>query len=276
MTSATAHQRDREPRQAAEAAKHAFKPRLNPAISSHHDSLHLRLKRGREIDDMEARERGYSLFSTTMRRLSSSILTVTSSPVSNGKRSSPATSAGMVTYRVLARSDNWITLPFPSFDMVSILVSKVFILTGILSIVVSITLTKEEEPMQKKFTPMGKIQKVRDALAVQVDGWKLGQLVIAAGDIPKLLNGRVVDVHFVQQRDGREPFIGYAGTAVLSRSGRAVNVKIEGRFMTAPVAAVRKVIAGQQIAARLSAPAPIIDAEKQQREAIDVGLVRGF
>jgi hypothetical protein len=51
------------------------------------------------------------------------------------------------------------------------------------------------------FKPVGKIEKVHDALQVQVDGWQLGQLVIAAADVPKLLNGREVDVNFVQQRD---------------------------------------------------------------------------
>jgi hypothetical protein len=126
------------------------------------------------------------------------------------------------------------------------------------------------------FKPVGKIEKVHDALQVQVDGWQLGQLVIAAADVPKLLNGREVDVNFVQQRDGREPFIGYAGTAVLSRSGRAVNVRIESRLMSAPLAAVQKVITGQQLAARLSAPAPIIDADEEQRRPIDEGLIRSF
>ncbi|KUG19288.1 hypothetical protein ASZ90_010998 [hydrocarbon metagenome] len=126
------------------------------------------------------------------------------------------------------------------------------------------------------FKPVGKIEKVHDALQVQVDGWQLGQLVIAAADVPKLLNGREVDVNFVQQRDGREPFIGYAGTAVLSRSGRAVNVKVEARLMTAPLAAVQKVLSGQQLAARLSAPAPIIDADREQAKSIDHDLVRSF
>ena len=130
--------------------------------------------------------------------------------------------------------------------------------------------------MQKKFTPMGKIQKRHDALQVQVDGWQLGELVIGAADVPKLLNGQEVDVNFVQQRPGREPFIGYAGSARISRSGKAVNVRIESRLMTAPLAQVRKVLSGQQIAARLSAPAPIIDADKVQREAIDADLVRSF
>ena len=126
------------------------------------------------------------------------------------------------------------------------------------------------------FRPCGKIQKVHDALQVQVDGWTLGSLVIAAADVPKLLNGREVDVNFVQQRDGREPFIGYAGTARISRSGKAVNVRIESRLMTAPLAQVQKVLSGQQLAARLSAPAPIIDADREQAKSIDHDLVRSF
>ena len=130
--------------------------------------------------------------------------------------------------------------------------------------------------MQKKFTPMGKIQKVHDALQVQVDGWKLGKLVIAAADVPKLLNGHAVDVQFVQERPGHEVFIGYAGTARISRSGKAVNIRIEARLMTAPLKAVEKVIAGEQAAARLSSPAPIIDADERQRERIDADLVRSF
>jgi hypothetical protein len=130
--------------------------------------------------------------------------------------------------------------------------------------------------MQTKFTPMGKIQKCHNALALQVDGWQLGQLVIAASDVSKMLNGRVVDVQFVQERPGHEVFVGYAGTAVLSRSGKAVNVRIESRLMTAPLAAVQKVLSGQQLAARLSAPAPIIDADREQAKSIDHDLVRSF
>ena len=130
--------------------------------------------------------------------------------------------------------------------------------------------------MQKKFTPMGKIQKVHDALQVQVDGWTLGTLVIAAADVPKLLNGRVVDVQFVQERPGREVFIGYAGSAALSRSGKAVNIRLESRFMTVPRKAVEAVVEGKRKSARVSSPAPIIDADRVQREAIDAGLPRSF
>lgn len=126
------------------------------------------------------------------------------------------------------------------------------------------------------FKPVGKIEKDHAALRVDLSGWTLGTLVIAAGDIPKMLSGRVVDVQFVQERPGREVFIGYAGTAVLSRSRKAVNIRIEGRLMTAPLKAVEKVIAGQQAAARLSAPAPVIDADAEQAKAIDADLVRSF
>ena len=126
------------------------------------------------------------------------------------------------------------------------------------------------------FTPVGQLKKAHEALSLTVDGWTLGSLVIAAADVPKLLNGQEVDVNFVQQRPGREPFIGYAGSARISRSGKAVNIRIEARLMTAPLAQVRKVIAGQQLAARLSTPAPIIDADEEQRRPIDEGLIRSF
>lgn len=125
------------------------------------------------------------------------------------------------------------------------------------------------------FKPCGKITQDHRALRVDVDGWSLGTLVIAAGDVPKLLSGRVVDVVFVQRR-GEEVFVGHAGSAVLSRSHKAVNVRIESRFTTAPLKAVEKVIAGEQAAARLSAPAPVIDADAVQRERIDQDLVRSF
>jgi len=126
------------------------------------------------------------------------------------------------------------------------------------------------------FKPVGKIEKDHAALRVDLPSWKLGTLVIAAADVPKMLNGRVVDVQFVQERPGREVFIGHAGSAVLSRSRKAVNIRIEARLMTVPVAAVQAVVAGTRTAARLSSPAPIIDADRVQRESIDHDLVRSF
>ena len=128
------------------------------------------------------------------------------------------------------------------------------------------------------FKPVGMIQKDHAALRVVVDGWKLGTLVIGAADVPKMLNGDEVTIHFVQQRDGREPFIGYAGSARISRSGKAVNVRIEGQTYTSPIAQVRQVVAGTRTAALLSrpAPAPILDADRVQRERIDAGLIHAF
>ena len=128
----------------------------------------------------------------------------------------------------------------------------------------------------QQFTKAGRITRDRHALRVEIDGWRLGELVIGAADVPKMLNGDEVTIHFVQQRDGREPFIGYAGSARISRSGKAINVRIESRMMTAPLKAVQKVITGQQLAARLSAPAPIIDADREQSRRIDEGLIRSF
>jgi hypothetical protein len=126
------------------------------------------------------------------------------------------------------------------------------------------------------FKPVGKIEKVHDALRVDLPSWKLGTLVIAAADVPKLLNGHAVDVQFVQERPGHEVFIGYAGTARISRSGKAVNVRIESRFMTVPRKALEAVVEGKRKSARLSSPTPIIDADRVQREAIDAGLPRSF
>jgi hypothetical protein len=126
------------------------------------------------------------------------------------------------------------------------------------------------------FKPVGKIEKVHDALRVDLPSWKLGTLVIAAADVPKLLNGHAVDVQFVQERPGHEVFIGYAGTARISRSGKAVNVRIESRFMTVPRKALEAVVEGKRKSARLSSPTPIIDADRVQREAIDAGLPGSF
>jgi len=53
-------------------------------------------------------------------------------------------------------------------------------------------------------------------------------------------------------------------------------VKIEARLMTVPVKALQAVVEGKMTAARLSAPAPVIDADQVQREAIDRDLVRSL
>ena len=129
--------------------------------------------------------------------------------------------------------------------------------------------------MQQKFTPCGRIEKDHRALAVALDGWTLGRLVIAAADVPALLQGREVDIHFVQQR-GEEVFIGYAGRARPSRSGKAITFWVESRMATVPRAALEAVVAGKRPAARLSSPAPIIDADREQSRRIDEGLINTF
>ena len=128
-----------------------------------------------------------------------------------------------------------------------------------------------------QFTKAGRITRDRHALRVDLDGgYPLGRLVIAAADVPKMLNGHAVDVQFVQERPGREVFIGYAGTATLSRSRKAVNIRLESRFMTVPRKALEAVVEGKRKSARISSPTPIIDADRVQREAIDAGLPGSF
>lgn len=125
------------------------------------------------------------------------------------------------------------------------------------------------------FKPVGTIQKDHAALRVDLPSWKLGTLVIAADDVVKVLSGRPVDVSFVQER-GEDVFVGFAGTARPSRSGKAINIRIEARLMTVPVRALQAVVAGTRTAARLSSPAPIIDADREQAKPIDADLVRSF
>ncbi len=127
-----------------------------------------------------------------------------------------------------------------------------------------------------QFHQVGRITRAAHALRVDLDGWQLGTLVIGAREVQGLLQGRTVDVSFVQQRDGGEPFVGHAGTAKISKSGKAANVRIEGRPMTAPLRQIRSVLAGDQHAALLPQPAPVIDADTVQRKNINAGLPVGF
>lgn len=130
--------------------------------------------------------------------------------------------------------------------------------------------------MQQKFTPVGEVWKDRQALALNVDGWELGRLVVSARDVPKLLKGAEVDVNFVQKRDDGEVFVGYAGRARPSRSGKAFCFWIESRMATVPPRGLKGVVSGELKAAQLTTPAPIIDADREQAKAIDADLVRAF
>jgi hypothetical protein len=131
----------------------------------------------------------------------------------------------------------------------------------------------------QQFVPVGRIERVHNALQLTVIGCDLiGDLVVAAGDVHGLLNGREVDLNFVQRRPGREPFVGYAGKARLSRSGRAVTFWFAEGMVTAPLVQVRQLMTGGRKAAILSRPqaAPVIDADEEQRRPIDEGLIRSF
>ena len=126
----------------------------------------------------------------------------------------------------------------------------------------------------QKFNPCGEVRKDHQALALALDGWTLGQLVVGAGDVSKLLRGVEVEVSFVQERDDGEVFVGYAGRARPSRSGKAFTFWIESRMATVPRKALEAVVAGKRKTARISSPAPVIDADTVQ--AIDHDLVRSF
>ena len=125
----------------------------------------------------------------------------------------------------------------------------------------------------KKFTPCGEVRKDRHALALGLDSWTLGKLVIAAGDVSKLLKGGEVEVSFVQERDDTV-FIGHAGRARPSRSGKAFTFWIDGHMATVPRRALEAVISGSRQAARVSSP--VIDADAVQRRTIDHDLPRCF
>lgn len=133
--------------------------------------------------------------------------------------------------------------------------------------------------MSPQYVKAGKITRDRSALVVEIDGREgPGIVVIGAREIPELLSGRRVEVCFVQQNPGREPFVGYSGEAWTSHSGRAICLKIEGKVYSSPIEQVRRVAAGTRAAALLSrvVDSPVIDADERQRERIDADLVRSF
>jgi len=73
-------------------------------------------------------------------------------------------------------------------------------------------------------------------------------------------------------------YVGFSGEAWISRSGRAVTLRIEGVIYSSPIAQVRQVANGTRAAAILSLPmqAGIIDADGRQAKPIDAGLIRSF
>ena len=131
----------------------------------------------------------------------------------------------------------------------------------------------------QQFTKAGRITRDRHALRVEIDGRNgPGDLVIGAAAVRELFDGKEADVSFVQVRSTDQVFIGWSGTARVSRSGRAITLRIEGQTYTSPIAQVRQVVAGTRTAAILSrpAPAPIIDADGRPARPIDEGLTHSF
>ena len=131
----------------------------------------------------------------------------------------------------------------------------------------------------QQFTKAGRITRDRHALRVEIDGRNgPGDLVIGAAAVSELLTGRRVDISFVQTPSPDRVFIGFSGEAWVSRSGKAITLRIGGVLYTAPLVQVRQVIAGTRAAAILSRPEPagIIDADGRPARPIDEGLTHSF
>ena len=131
----------------------------------------------------------------------------------------------------------------------------------------------------QQFTKAGRITRDRHALRVEIDGRNgPGDLVIGAAAVSDLLSGRRAEINFVQTPTPDRVFIGFSGEAWVSRSGRAVTLRIEGVIYTSPINQVRAVAAGTRAAAILSRPEPagIIDADGRQARPIDEGLTHSF
>lgn len=130
-----------------------------------------------------------------------------------------------------------------------------------------------------QYIKAGRLTRDRSALRVELDDWNgPGDLVISAQEVPKLLAGNRAEINFVQCQNPDRVFVGHAGEAWISRSGRAVCIRIEKGIYTSPIAQVRAVADGTRASALLSRPVPagVIDADKAQRVAIDADLVRSF
>ena len=126
-----------------------------------------------------------------------------------------------------------------------------------------------------QFVKVGKIVRAHRALRIEIDGREAcGEQIIGAAAVSELLNGRRVDVSFVQTPTPDRVFIGFSGEAWVSRSGKAITLRIGGALYTAPLVQVKQVLAGTRAAAILSrpAPAPILDADGRPARPITEGL----
>ena len=126
-----------------------------------------------------------------------------------------------------------------------------------------------------QFVKVGKITRVRHALRIEIDGREAcGEQIIGAAAVSDLLSGRRAEINFVQTPTPDRVYVGFSGEAWISRSGRAVTLRIEGVIYSSPIAQVRQVANGSRQAAILSLPVPagIIDADGRQARPITEGL----
>ena len=130
-----------------------------------------------------------------------------------------------------------------------------------------------------QFVKAGRIARVGKALKIEIDGRReFGENIISAAAVRDLFNGRRVDVSFLQTPTPDRVEIGYSGDAWISRSGRAITIRIGYMTYTSPIQQVRGVVEGTRAAALLSRPTPdpILDADGRQAKPIDAGLIRSF
>ena len=126
-----------------------------------------------------------------------------------------------------------------------------------------------------QFVKVGRIVKDRRALRIEIDGREAcGEQIIGAAAVSDLLSGRRAEINFVQTPTPDRVYVGFSGEAWISRSGRAVTLRIEGVIYSSPIAQVRQVANGSRQAAILSLPVPagIIDADGRQARPITEGL----
>ena len=130
-----------------------------------------------------------------------------------------------------------------------------------------------------QFVKVGRIVKDRRALRIEIDGREAcGEQVIGSSAVSELLSGRRVEINFVQTPSPDRVFIGFSGEAWISRSGKAITLRIGATTYTSPINQVRAVAAGTRAAAILSRPTPdpVIDADGRQARPIDEGLTHSF
>lgn len=106
--------------------------------------------------------------------------------------------------------------------------------------------------MTTRFKKAGKVERVKDALKIEITGYYGGEPYVAAADVPRLIAGEVVDIALVKRTFNEVVHIGKAGKAWITKSGRGITFKIAGKSYLSPRYEVEDVVTGRVQAARLS------------------------